>query len=201
MAEPFKACSVAGCNRSALRIHEGKRGFCSMHYTRWLKHGNASKILRTPSPAKDWISLHKTHADDACLVWPFAIGSAGYGVVHRPNDGSLTTAANLMCEAAHGPRPSTKHECAHSCGKGHKGCVNPKHLRWATPDENQQERAEHGTSNRGTRQWASKLTDDDIRSIRARSATETQADLAKEYGVGPDQISRIISRKRWGWLD
>src|SRR4051794_15634795 len=40
VAEPSRSCSVAGCDRSALRKHAGKRGFCSMHYSRWLKHGD-----------------------------------------------------------------------------------------------------------------------------------------------------------------
>lgn len=51
-----------------------------------------------------------------------------------------------MCELVHGAPPTPDHEAAHSCGKGHEGCIHPKHLSWATHSENQLDRREHGTN-------------------------------------------------------
>lgn len=194
----MNACSVDGCDRDASRAANGKRGFCSLHYQRVRKFGDPHEVRRTPSPAQDWLRAHVTHAGDDCLIWPFATGADGYGRAHRPKRGSLTTASHLMCELAHGPRPSRIHEAAHSCGNGNKGCVNPRHVYWATPTENQRDRIEHGTSNRGTQQGASRLTDDDVRAIRA--ATCSQADLAMRYGVDQSHINKIIHRRAWAWL-
>jgi hypothetical protein len=196
----FLACKAPDCERNAHRSGEGKLGFCALHYQRWRRHGDPLVVNRPPSPAQDWIRDHVTHRDEGCLLWPFHIGSDGYARAHRPGSGELTTAANLMCEAAHGPAPSPEHECAHSCGRGDQGCVHPQHLRWATPQENQQERVDHGTSNRGERQWQARLTADDVRAIRRLATTMTQAAIAKQFGVRPDHVSRIVRREKWAWL-
>ena len=122
-APRFKPCSVPSCERNAARTAAGKAGFCSMHYARWKKHGDPLKVAKPLSPAKDWIVQHSTYDGDDCLRWPFHVGPDGYGRVHRFENGSLTTASNLMCEMAHGAAPTSRHECAHSCGKGHEAWV------------------------------------------------------------------------------
>lgn len=195
----FKQCAVIGCDRNAHRDAEGKLGFCSLHYQRHKRHGDASKVLKTPSPAIDWLEENVAHVGDECLRWPFAIGDDGYGRVHRPR-GPLTTAAHLMCEMRHGPKPSNRHECAHSCGMGHEACVNPKHLYWATPSENQNERVKHGTSNRGTRQWQAKLTEQDVRSIRKLFGSKSLSEIAGQFGVSRGAIKDIQRGKNWAWL-
>lgn len=197
----MKVCQADDCFRSAARHDNGKLGYCSMHYQRFKRHGDATLRKAVPSPAKDWLIEYMSHDGDQCLIWPFHIGEDGYGRVHRFDNGSLTTASNLMCELVHGPRPSKRHECAHSCGKGNSGCVHPKHIRWATPQENQQERVVHGTSNRGQQQWNARLTDDDVRQIRLMASTHKCVDIAKEFGLHQSYVSQIINRKRWAWLE
>jgi hypothetical protein len=199
MSRQFISCSVEACNGNAHRSANGKMGYCSKHYQRVKKHGDPNIVKSVPSPALDWIAAHVDYAGDDCLIWPFAVGKDGYGRVHRPGSSVMTTASNSMCEQAHGPRPAS-HECAHSCGNGHRACVNPRHLRWATPTENQADRILHGTTNRGARQWTARLTEDDIREIRSLSGVMPQTEIAALFGVGQDHISRIISRQVWSWL-
>lgn len=105
-----------------------------------------------------------------------------------------------MCETAHGPRPSDIHEAAHSCGNGSLGCGNPKHLRWDTPEGNHADKVEHGTTNRGERQWQARLTEADVRDIRAMLGTTKQKDIASLYGLNPCVISEIKTGRKWGWL-
>lgn len=111
------------------------------------------------------------------------------------------TASRVMCMASHGEPPSDTHEAAHSCGNGNKGCVNPKHLYWATPTENQTDRVLHGTSNRGSAQWNSKLKIEDVLHIRELLLTTSQKEIATLYGVSQSAINNIKTRKSWAWLD
>lgn len=199
-ASSFKRCIVDGCERNASGKSGGKAGLCSMHYKRKLKHGDPLFKWQKESPAIDWINKHKNWSEDECLVWPFHIGRDGYGRAHHPERKHLSTASHIMCELAHGPRPSSRHEAAHSCGRGNQGCVNPMHLYWATPTENQRDRVSHGTSNRGEQQWRARITADDVRAIRAMSAASRVCDIAMAFGLHQSYVSQIIHRKRWAWL-
>lgn len=200
MEKRFKPCSVQDCERNAHRDENGKKGFCSLHYERQRKHGNPFVVKRN-TRAIDWLRQHSVHTGPDCLVWPFHIGKDGYGRAHYPGYGPITTASRLMCIFAHGEPPTPRHEAAHSCGNGNKGCVNPLHLYWATPAENHSDKIKHGTTNRGERQGRSKLTEENVLQIRQMIGSKTQAAIAKMYGVDQSTISDIRRRKRWGWLD
>jgi len=201
MNQKFKPCAAQSCERNAHRCENGKLGYCSLHYQRLRRHGDPEARPGVPRPALDWIEQHATHKGDDCLKWPFHIGKDGYGRIHDPSRGSvLTTASRFMLEQAKGPAPSEIHECAHSCGMGNQGCVNPNHLYWATPTENQADRVKHKTSNRGERQWQSRLTASNVLEIRRLVSTHTQTSLAKRFGVDPSTISNIKTGKHWSWL-
>lgn len=58
----------------------------------------------------------------------------------------------------------------------------------------------HGTWMRGERVPSSKLTTEQVLEIRALEGTALQRDIGKTYGVSENTISRILARKRWGWL-
>lgn len=77
-----------------------------------------------------------------CLLWPFAISSGGYGNIGTP-DGNVAP-HRVMCAEHHGPPASPDLYAAHSCGV--RRCMNPCHLRWATPLENRHDTEAHGTS-------------------------------------------------------
>lgn len=92
-----------------------------------------------------FIRAHVADDDGPCLTWPLFIDRVnGHGTVSYC--GKLYKAHRYMCELAHGAPPTPDHEAAHSCGKGHEGCIHPKHLSWATHSENQLDRRKHGTN-------------------------------------------------------
>ena len=76
---------------------------------------------------------------------------------------------------------------------------NIENLYWVTPKENTADARKHGTMSRGEQRWNAKLNKDKIKLIRLLYKTFewSQLRLAKIFGVGPDQISRIINFKRW----
>lgn len=125
-----KICYAPECAAPAKTM-----GMCTKHYWRLKRTGS----LEARSKAKNgdgiaWLNAHAAHVGHDCLKWPFGSPRNGYGQVRI--DGIDVPATRYMCIAAHGRPPSAGHQAAHSCGKGHEGCVNPKHLRWATPVEN-----------------------------------------------------------------
>jgi hypothetical protein len=103
----------------------------------------------------------------------------------------------VVCVWEHGPRPEGM-QAAHSCGNG-PGCVNRRHLRWATASENEQDKIIHGTSNRGERHGNAKLTEADVRAIRTDDRRPYHL-IALDYGVNDWTIARIIRRESWAWL-
>lgn len=129
-----------------------------------------------------------------CLIWPFCRKETGYGQFGYL--GQRQTAHRFMCELVNGPPPTPKHEAAHSCGKGHEGCVHPKHLSWKTMSENQLDRRRHGTSSpKGRLRY--KLTPEQVIEIRRLLKTEKQAVIAKRFGISRGNVYLIKSGTTW----
>lgn len=186
-------CTVEGCGKP----HRSK-GFCSAHYTRNYRHGDPLGGNGRYGYVQEFLTKHTTYASDECLWWPYAKDHNGYGVAwfrHRQ-----TTANYIMCTLAHGEPPSPQHESAHSCGNGHLGCVNPKHLRWTTRSENHADKIIHDTHTRGERSSSAKLTETQVHRIRAARGKIGQRFLAAEYGVSKSTICSIQLGKNWGWM-
>lgn len=186
-----KPCKVPECGKPS-----GYKGYCYLHYDRVRRTGDPNVASLSPKHRSHyrWLEEHKSHVGDECLIWPFYRGPNGRGVFGD------TSAPHAMCVEAHGNPPTPEHEAAHSCGRGHEGCVNPRHLRWATAKENEADKVLHGTLRRGTDINTNKLSENDVRQIRS-STNESGVSLAKRFGVTPAQISSIRRRRSWDWLD
>lgn len=189
-----KACSVEGCGKRHLA-----RGFCNSHYKRWKKYGDPhGGAIGTGEAQRFYLEVVLGHQGGDCLIWPFARTKAGYGRVQF--EGTTHYVHHLVCESRHGPRPSARHDAAHSCGKGHEGCVSAKHLRWALRSENETDKLDHGTDNRGEKHGMARLSQDDVLAIRASKGRVTREVLAERYGVHPTHIGAIQRHKAWAWL-
>lgn len=150
--------------------------------------GGRNPSNRGKGEAIKWLHVAYARAGETCLVWPFNKPN-GYGMLGHL--GKMHYAHVLMCEWRHGQRPSPGHEASHSCGNGHKGCVNPLHLSWKTRTENQLDRAAHGTKARR------KLTPEKAAQIRAMRGQKTQAELARMFGVSRANVSLIQNGDGW----
>lgn len=186
-------CTVDGCANERCNSH----GYCWMHYTRLRRHGSTDATTKGKPQA--WLLAHVSHEGDDCLKWPFGCRDNGYGQIVF--DGVHTSAHRKMCELRHGPAPSSIHEAAHSCGKGHLGCVHPEHLSWKTPTENQADKLIHGTHNRGERSGTAILREHQVRHVRRLlEKGARQSDVARQFGVTVGCIKGIALGKTWGWL-
>jgi hypothetical protein len=188
------------CELEECALPAKKRGYCKTHYQRFRIHGDASIVIGKPSGTLyKWIVDHKEFDGDACLDWPFSKDNNGRGQIYHK--GGMKKAHRVMCEEVHGAPPTPKHEAAHSCGKGHLGCVAPGHLGWKTHKENIADKLIHGTHNRGERHVNAKLTEVEAREIIALKGEMAQKDIANRFGVSRQAIGLIHQGRNWGWLD
>lgn len=188
-------CACPGCENQASSL-----GYCKPHRERLRKTGELSPEipLRSRKEVRAWVRSHIGHEGGDCLIWPFGRSGSGYGSHRAEVDGvRYVHAHSVMCAHRHGPRPAGT-EAAHSCGNGHLGCVNPQHLSWKTPAENQRDKVVHGTHNRGSRHPLSKLTEDDV--LRIRASTESHVALAKRFRVSAANILHIRHNDTWTHL-
>lgn len=190
-----RICSIDECSKPHYC-----RSFCRGHYRKFLRMGDATiGLTEAGEPSRYLKDVVMTYDGDECLSWPFA-RSKGYASIGRAN-GNSGLVHRIVCESVHGSPVGDRKYAAHSCGNGHLGCVNPKHLRWATHAENMLDRNIHGTSNRGQRSWMSRLTNKDIIEIRKMAKSGfSQSYIAKNFGVARSTISSVLNGYSWSWL-
>ena len=137
-----------------------------------------------------WVREHLDYPHkNWCLIWPFGCKGSGY-----PEVGSLhLLVPRLMCEYKNGPPPTPKHHAAHSCERGHDKCVNPNHLSWKTPTENQLDRF-RGPAVAFRRD---KLTPEQVNIIRQLKGVEVPHLTGKRFGVCESNVRLIQAGKIW----
>lgn len=145
---------------------------------------------RGKGPGLAWLKAHVAYEGEGCLIYPFSRNEKGYGQVGV--NGKILKAHRVMCTLAHGEPPEPWYHAAHSCHKGHDGCVHPKHLDWKTPTENTLEAVEQCGGVIGGYRC---LTIDQVDVIRV--SDKTHAVLAAEFGVAVNTIGKIMRREIW----
>jgi hypothetical protein len=196
----FRQCAVNGCDGNAHPSKSGRKGYCSPHYERLWRHGDplAGRTKRG-STAKFLKETALMYEGDDCLIWPYYRMPNGYAQAWV--GGKQWLAHRYVCTVAHGSPPTASHEASHSCGRGTDGCVTKRHLSWKTHSENMADQLVHGSTTRGERNAAAKLTEAQAREIIALKGVKTPAELAGQFGVQPTAIKRIQTGKRWAWLN
>ena len=119
-------CNIDGCNSRCVG-----RGWCRMHYQRWVRHGDPLATPRfVPLDIRFWRYVDKT---DDCWLWTGAV-CRGYGhfcISQRPT--KTMKAHRFAYELITGPIPdglTIDHLCRNPL------CVNPDHLEPVTISEN-----------------------------------------------------------------
>lgn len=111
---------------------------------------------------------------------------------------------HLVLEAFVGPCPPGM-ECCHNDGNRQNNRL--ENLRWDTKKANQGDRLKHGTSTQGRGNGSCKLTEEQVREIRAIMDQQKQGArrptariIAAKYGLSEPGIMGIANRHSWEWL-
>lgn len=186
-----RVCSIEGCGKP----HKGY-GLCNMHYQR-LKSGYSLTAPHntTREQTDAFYAAALLSKTDECIIWPFSCNQAGYAVRRRGAGSHMVS--RQICEAVNGP-PEPRMTAAHNCGRGDKGCVNPRHVRWATMQENAYDKYAHGTMLLGLKNHQAKLDDDSVVEIlHLLKSGKSQLAIAGLYGVSQTTISDVATGKSW----
>jgi hypothetical protein len=154
--------------------------------------------VRTAAEAWEKLVYPKTGLRGECLIYTGTTDDKGYGsvLIGGHSRGRRVKVHRIAYEVHHGPIPEGLF-ILHACDT--PACVNPKHLRAGTADENSADMVRRGRApNVGENSHAAVLTEADVRDIRRRSeAGEKGCAIAAAYGVSQMCVSQVIRRVTW----
>lgn len=179
-----KVCKNCGASftRSYSRSVLSKIKFCS---------NTCAALARTRSASERFDEKVTAEPNTGCHLWMGGYLKSGYGSFS--SSGKEGGRAHVFAyERAYGPLKNGVYVC-HRCDV--PGCVNPAHLFAGTQRQNMDDARRKGRVAHGVTQGHSKLTDDDVRAIRAW--TGKLSDAAKQFGIAASSVTHIRQRKNW----
>ena len=180
-------CSVTGCEGAVDR-----KGFCTRHYMRERRNGDPTKGRRSPGERVAFVNdTALSFSSDECLLWPYFINKRT-GYAQSKLGGASRLVHRYVCEVANGPAPTAGHQAAHSCGV--RACVNPRHLSWKTPLENEADKIRHGTKLVGEAHPRSLLSDDEETAVFVLRGRLHARKIAEIFGVPASTVYAIQHR-------
>ena len=125
-----------------------------------------------------------------CHLWMAGCDMDGYGRFYY--EGEDWKAHRFSWFLEHGPIPDGM-QVLHICDV--RSCVNDEHLFLGTHDDNMIDKVSKDRQARGELHGEAKLTEDDVRSIRADCRSGVA--IAAAYGVGCSTVCEIRKWKLW----
>lgn len=197
-----RICSVEGCGKNVIA-----RKFCPKHYYRYMKYGTALPTgITTPEDHKAnrekqaaFIKKVISESSKSCVIWPFSTCRLGYGrTSFRGKDERAHRAVLEIVkplDSAQGLHAAHEPIICHD-----KLCINPNHLRWATPKQNSDDRKLDKTVPIGENHWKSKLKVSDVQEITGLLPYFSDQKIAERFPVKYTTITAIRSGKTWSHI-
>lgn len=168
------------CNTSEVTIYN------------WMKKLNIPKKKKISITKRFWNKIDKSTQNE-CWNWKGYINERGYGMFNfgtNRKHPKIRRANRVVWELVNSEIPLGLEVC-HSCDN--PSCVNPNHLFLGTHKENMNDAVLK-------ERIKSKVNIEKVKEIRNRKK-ENQYHLAKEYGISQGQISRIINKESWSYVE
>jgi len=139
-----------------------------------------------------WAKVSPSTPATGCWEWTAHCFPTGYGQFWH--NGNTSLAHRTAYALTRGPIPEGMH-VLHTCDN--RRCVNPWHLELGTNADNIADKVAKGRQLRGTRiPWA-RLTEADVRSMRALYPAHTYQELSDLFGVSISTVGHVINRRTW----
>lgn len=167
--------------------HEGKLQVSSL--------GHIRSVARTNRFVGRWGHVYTRYIASAIRVQTPSEG--GYlGISAKIGKKLVRIRTHIaVLEAFRGPRPGADHDGCHGDGDNTNNTLD--NLSWRTKSSNNMDKELHGTDQKGSRNGASKLTEDQVREIKRRLPAETMSALAREFEVSVTNIWQIKTGRKW----
>lgn len=138
------------------------------------------------------LEKHKEKPSDVCIIWPYA-NNGNYANV-TINKKLRYVHRLILCEITQ-KYYNYELEAAHNCGNSL--CINPAHLEWKTPFQNEKDKLSHGTRVFGEKHPNKTLTSEDVSNIRKLRASKSASfkEISEIYDIGISYAIRINSGK------
>ena len=132
---------------------------------------------------------------NGCMDWTGVVNEHGYPMIWFQDKWQLVN--RIVLAHALGRRLHAGMCALHSCDR--PICLSPEHLSEGTHMNNMNDRDAKGRVVHGEQHRSAKLTEEDVRTIRAHfeRGAYTRRQLAQMYGVSRPTIQHIINRTQW----
>lgn len=167
----------------AVQARRGRGRYCSKYCQ--LSGASLSKHAALRESRYDfWRRVDNSSGADGCWPWTGYKTAAGYGrvVMH----GKYTGAHRVALELTIGKNPPDKPFACHSCDNPE--CCNPAHLRWATHQDNVDDKVKRGRARSSPRKI------DYLVAAKMRSEGSSYRQIADVFGVNQSSVARALLR-------
>ena len=164
---------------------------------------NELEILKS-NPQAFWKHVPSGLPTDVCWLWQGNIKHrrGGYGkfAIQVNCKRTYYTASKASYALHHHTWPSPDMHVRHTCDT--PACVNPNHLVLGYASDNKFDAVSRRRHAHGEKTITAKLTEEQVLEIRSKYIPRkySYTRLAKEYGMHPSTIEKIITRQYWSHI-
>jgi len=146
-----------------------------------------SKETRNPNPVKT--------IEGNCRLWQGPVEADGYA---RPQFLTWHAPAHVFSYAVKTKSVQWDGTVRHLCNN--KTCIEPRHLSTGTRRDQEVDKIANGTSSHGENNANSKLTEEQVRTIKFQEDSRPLKEIADQYGVTFCSISSIRHGLNWAFV-